>query len=82
VAGVPTAAGRIGCRAEASVAGEILTGATEPVAPALGGVQIGTAYLLCPEAIPKSCACAALKSAASRRTALIHLFTGDLRVAL
>jgi NAD(P)H-dependent flavin oxidoreductase YrpB (nitropropane dioxygenase family) len=51
-------------------------------APALGGVQIGTAYLLCPEAIPKSCACAALKSAASRRTALIHLFTGDLRVAL
>jgi nitronate monooxygenase len=47
-------------------------------AMALGaaGVQIGTAYLLCPEATTGSVHRAALKSAAARHTALTNLFTG------
>jgi hypothetical protein len=38
VVGVPTGGGRIGCRAVAAIAGEVLTGATESVPPVLGGV--------------------------------------------
>jgi nitronate monooxygenase len=47
-------------------------------AMALGaaGVQIGTAYLLCPEATTSAVHRAALKSAAARNTALTNLFTG------
>jgi len=47
-------------------------------AMALGaaGVQIGTAYLLCPEATTSPVHRAALKSAAARHTALTNLFTG------
>jgi len=47
-------------------------------AMALGaaGVQIGTAYLLCPEATTSAVHCAALKSEAARHTALTNLFTG------
>ena len=47
-------------------------------AMALGaaGVQIGTAYLLCPEATTSAVHRAALKSEASRHTALTNLFTG------
>ena len=47
-------------------------------AMALGaaGVQVGTAYLLCPEAITSTVHRAALKSAASLNTALTNLFTG------
>ena len=47
-------------------------------AMALGaaGVQIGTAYLLCPEAITSEVHRAALKSEAARHTALTNLFTG------
>jgi nitronate monooxygenase len=47
-------------------------------AMALGaaGVQIGTAYLLCPEATTGAVHRAALKSAAARHTALTNLFTG------
>jgi nitronate monooxygenase len=47
-------------------------------AMALGaaGVQIGTAYLLCPEATTSQVHRAALKSAAARHTALTNLFTG------
>ena len=47
-------------------------------AMALGaaGVQIGTAYLLCPEATTSAVHRAALKSAAARHTALTNLFTG------
>ncbi len=45
--GVPTTAGRIDCAAEAMVAGEILTGATEPVPPTLGGVtEVGALVVL------------------------------------
>ncbi|MEO8185949.1 MAG: nitronate monooxygenase [Burkholderiaceae bacterium] len=40
------------------------------------GVQIGTAYLLCPEATTSSIHRAALKSDAARHTALTNLFTG------
>ena len=48
------------------------------VAMALGaaGVQIGTAYLLCPEATTSAVHRAALKSEAARHTALTNLFTG------
>ncbi len=47
-------------------------------AMALGaaGVQIGTAYLLCPEASTSAVHRAALKSEAARHTALTNLFTG------
>ena len=47
-------------------------------AMALGaaGAQIGTAYLLCPEATTSAVHRAALKSDAARLTALTNLFTG------
>ncbi len=47
-------------------------------AMALGaaGVQIGTAYLLCPEATTSAVHRAALKSDTARHTALTNLFTG------
>jgi nitronate monooxygenase len=47
-------------------------------AMALGaaGAQIGTAYLLCPEATTSAIHRAALKSEAARHTALTNLFTG------
>jgi nitronate monooxygenase len=47
-------------------------------AMALGavGVQVGTAYMLCPEATTGSVHRAALKSAGSRHTALTNLFSG------
>jgi nitronate monooxygenase len=47
-------------------------------AMALGaaGVQIGTAYLLCPEATTSALHRQALKSEAARHTALTNLFTG------
>jgi nitronate monooxygenase len=47
-------------------------------AMALGasGVQVGTAYLLCPEATTSALHRAALKSEAARHTALTNLFTG------
>jgi nitronate monooxygenase len=47
-------------------------------AMALGaaGVQVGTAYLLCPEATTSPVHRAALKSEAARHTALTNLFTG------
>lgn len=52
----------------------------EGVAAALAlgaaGVQIGTAYLLCPEATTSQVHRAALKSEAARHTALTNLFTG------
>ena len=47
-------------------------------AMALGaaGVQVGTAYLLCPEATTSAVHRAALQSGASQHTALTNLFTG------
>ncbi len=41
-----------------------------------GGVQVGTSYLLCPEASTSAVHRAALKSGAARLTALTNLFTG------
>ncbi|RJG07575.1 nitronate monooxygenase [Noviherbaspirillum cavernae] len=40
------------------------------------GMQVGTAYLLCPEAMTSAVHRAALKSEAARHTALTNLFTG------
>ena len=40
------------------------------------GVQIGTAYLLCPEANTSTVHRAALKSQGARHTAITNLFTG------
>ncbi len=59
-------------------AGGIADGAGVAAAMALGaaGVQIGTAYLLCPEASTSAVHRAALKSEAARVTAVTNVFTG------
>ena len=61
-------------------AGGIADTAGVAAALALGaaGVQVGTAYLLCPEATTSAVHRAALKSDAARHTALTNLFTGRL----
>jgi nitronate monooxygenase len=51
-------------------------GVTAAMALGAAGVQIGTAYLLCPEATTSAIHRAALKSDAARHTALTNLFTG------
>jgi nitronate monooxygenase len=59
-------------------AGGIADAAGVAAAMALGaaGVQVGTAYLLCPEATTSAVHRAALQSEAARHTALTNLFTG------
>jgi nitronate monooxygenase len=59
-------------------AGGIADAGGVAAAMALGanGVQIGTAYLLCPEATTSAVHRAALKSDAARHTALTNLYTG------
>jgi nitronate monooxygenase len=59
-------------------AGGIADAAGVAAAMALGaaGVQVGTAYLLCPEATTSKVHRAALKSEAAHVTALTNLFTG------
>ncbi|QRX81667.1 nitronate monooxygenase family protein [Glaciimonas sp. PAMC28666] len=59
-------------------AGGIVDASGISAAMALGaaGVQIGTAYMLCPEATTSTLHRAALKSEAARHTALTNLFTG------
>jgi nitronate monooxygenase len=59
-------------------AGGIADSAGVAAAMALGaaGVQIGTAYLLCPEATTSAIHRAALKSEAAAHTALTNVFTG------
>jgi nitronate monooxygenase len=59
-------------------AGGIADAAGVAAAMALGaaGVQVGTAYLLCPEAVTSTVHRAALKSESARHTALTNLFTG------
>jgi nitronate monooxygenase len=59
-------------------AGGISDAAGVRAAMALGaaGVQVGTAYLLCPEATTSAVHRAALASPAARHTALTNLFTG------
>jgi nitronate monooxygenase len=59
-------------------AGGIADAAGVAAAVALGaaGVQIGTAYLLCPEATTSPVHRAALKSASARHTALTNVFSG------
>ena len=59
-------------------AGGIADAAGIGAAMALGasGVQIGTAYLLCPEAATSAVHRAALKSEGARHTALTNVFTG------
>jgi nitronate monooxygenase len=51
-------------------------GAAAAMALGAAGVQIGTAYLLCPESTISAIHRAALKSEAARHTALTNLFTG------
>ena len=51
-------------------------GVAAALALGAAGVQIGTAYLLCPEATTSVVHRAALKSDAARHTALTNLFTG------
>ena len=59
-------------------AGGIADAAGVAAALALGAAaaQVGTAYLLCPEATTSAIHCAALQSEAARHTALTRLFTG------
>lgn len=59
-------------------AGGIASAQGVAAAMALGaaGVQVGTAYLLCPEATTSEVHRAALKSERARHTALTNLFTG------
>jgi nitronate monooxygenase len=59
-------------------AGGIADARSVRAALALGasGVQVGTAYLLCPEATTSALHRAALRSEAARTTALTNLFTG------
>ena len=58
--------------------GGIVDGRCVAAAMSLGaaGVQVGTAYLLCPEATTSPVHRAALKSDSSRHTALTNLFSG------
>ena len=51
-------------------------GVTAAMALGAAGVQIGTAYLLCPEATISAIHRAALKNEAARHTALTNIFTG------
>lgn len=51
-------------------------GVAAALALGAAGVQVGTAYLLCPEAATSPVHRAALKSAAAGHTALTNLFTG------
>lgn len=51
-------------------------GVTAAMALGAAGVQVGTAYMLCPEATTSTVHRAALKSDAARVTALTNLFTG------
>ena len=59
-------------------AGGIADASGVAAALALGaaGVQVGTAYLLCPEATTSAVHGAALKSEAARHTALTNVFSG------
>jgi nitronate monooxygenase len=65
-------------RAPVFAAGGIADAQGVAAALALGatGVQVGTAYLLCPESTISAVHRAALKSEAARHTALTNLFTG------
>jgi nitronate monooxygenase len=51
-------------------------GVSAAMALGAAGVQVGTAYLLCPEATTSAVHRAALKSEAARHTALTNLFSG------
>jgi nitronate monooxygenase len=51
-------------------------GVAAALALGAAGVQVGTAYLLCPEATTNPVHRAALKSQAARHTALTNVFTG------
>jgi nitronate monooxygenase len=51
-------------------------GAAAALALGAAGIQVGTAYLLCPEATTSAVHRAALKSEAARNTALTNIFSG------
>jgi nitronate monooxygenase len=66
------------CKVAVIAAGGIADAKDVTAAMALGaaGVQVGTAYLLCPEATTNPLHRAALKSNAAHATAITNLFTG------
>jgi nitronate monooxygenase len=51
-------------------------GVAAAIALGAAGVQIGTAYMLCPEAVTSAVHRAALRSEAARHTAVTNLFSG------
>jgi len=57
-------------------------GVSAAMALGAAGVQVGTAYLLCPEATTSAVHRAALKSEAARHTAVTNVFTGRLARAI
>ncbi|MBL8351055.1 MAG: nitronate monooxygenase [Burkholderiaceae bacterium] len=75
---VPQVVQALGGRLPVIAAGGIADAAGVAAAKALGaaGVQVGTAYLLCPEATTSAVHRAALQSEAARHTTLTRLFTG------
>jgi nitronate monooxygenase len=66
------------CKVPVIAAGGIsdATGVKAAMASGAAGVQVGTAYLFCPEATTNPLHLAALKSDAARTTAITNLFTG------
>jgi nitronate monooxygenase len=66
------------CKAPVIAAGGIVDagGVKAAMAWGAGGVQVGTAYLFCPEATTNPLHRAALKSDAAQTTAITNLFTG------
>jgi nitronate monooxygenase len=66
------------CKAPVIAAGGIADagGVKAAMAWGAGGVQVGTAYLFCPEATNNPLHRAALKSDAAQTTAITNLFTG------
>lgn len=75
---LPQVVAAVGGKVPVIAAGGIADAAGVKAALALGaaGAQLGTAYLLCPEATTSAIHRAALKSEAARTTALTNVFTG------
>ena len=66
----------IGLAASAGILLHVQPVAVVAVALGAAAVQVGTAYMLCPEASTNAVHRAALKSEAARHTALTNVFTG------
>ena len=73
---VPQIVAAVKCRVIAAGGIADANGVAAAIALGAAGVQVGTAYLLCPEADTTPVHRAALKSEAARHTALTNVFTG------